>query len=441
MTLYTFARSLNWSRHRYPAASCKAVLEESQYWRRDRLDEYQNAKLQRLIRHCYETVPYYGRVMRSIECRPEEIASTTDLGKLPVLTRDIIRRHGEELLSRYVSRMSVSWAQTGGTTGEPIRVCRNTDATAWASMCHERGLAWGGLEPDEPRIRLVGGSLGIGRTKIAQRLGAAIRGDVFLPAFELDSRTCRAYFEAIRTSKARVLLGYSSAIYRLACLARQTSQCVDLRVAFRTAETLDDEKEQLIRDTFGCAVLPYYGCGEVNALGYYPWGSPSYVIPEEHVVMEVLRHDGSTGLTGEGRFLITDLDNYAMPILRYQNGDAGEIAPHDGGMPYKRIVRLDGRYNSLLMTDRGELISGAIGPHIFRNVTTVEKYQIIQEEPLRIVIKVVPKGRVSEADRSLVVGILQRHLGERMQVTMEEVLEIPSPPSGKSVFVINRCLQ
>ena len=82
-------------------------------------------------------------------------------------------------------------------------------------------------------------------------------------------------------------------------------------------------------------------------------------MPEEHAVIEILRPDKSVYLTGEGPFLITDLDNYAMPIIRYANGDAGKISDHGGcGFPFTRIERLDGRYNSLLMTHKGDLISG-----------------------------------------------------------------------------------
>src|SRR6185369_2389689 len=119
------------------------------------------------------------------------------------------------------------------------------------------------------------------------------------------------------------------------------------------------------------------------------------------------------------------------------NGDAGKISCAQGEVPLSRIERLDGRYNSLLMTDTGELISGAIGPHIFRHVPSVQIYRIIQEEPLRIVIKIVPKSDFSEEDRRLIINLLGRHLGSNMKITIEKVPDLPVPPSGKSVFVIN----
>jgi phenylacetate-CoA ligase len=175
-------------------------------------------------------------------------------------------------------------------------------------------------------------------------------------------------------------------------------------------------------------------------VGYSSPGESGYLIPEEHALVETLDIDAIPRLYGDGRFLITDLDNYAMPIIRYQNGDAGKISPPSGLYPFDRIERLDGRYNSLLMTDTGDLISGIIGTHVFRHTTTVERYQIIQEEPLRIRILVVPKNMLSDHDRALILDLFRRYLGSRMKIDVEISRDIPVPPSGKSVFVFNRCL-
>jgi phenylacetate-coenzyme A ligase PaaK-like adenylate-forming protein len=131
-----------------------------------------------------------------------------------------------------------------------------------------------------------------------------------------------------------------------------------------------------------------------------------------------------------------------MPIVRYCNGDSGKIAAPAGTLPFSRIERLDGRYNSFLLTDTGDLISGVIGTHVFRHLTAaVETYRIIQYEPLQLVVKVVPKGeQFSSREETLIRDLLGKHLGSRMRITIETVPSIPAPPSGKSVFVVNHCL-
>jgi phenylacetate-CoA ligase len=374
--------------------------------------------------------------------RPQDIGRVEDLVKMPVLTKEIVRAHSKDLLARDASKMDVQWSKTGGTTGEPMRICKSRECKAWEAMCHERGLRWGGKGVEEPAVRLTGGSLGVEKISFASRAGNMFRGDLFLPAFELHTDNALSYIERIRRSRCRFIIGYASVLYRLAVLAKQAGQRIEFSAAFPTAELMLPEWEEAIRTTFNCRVLPYYGGGEVDSTGYSAPGSNGYLVPEEHALIEVTQPDGSTRLCGEGRFLLTDLDNYAMPMIRYLNGDAGRIARSNGKFPYSRIERLDGRYNSLLMTDRGDLISGVIGTHVFRLTSSVKSYRIIQEEPLRLTIRMVPKGEeLSQEDERLVLGLFSKYLGSKMKISMEKVASLPVPPSGKSVFVVNHCLQ
>jgi phenylacetate-CoA ligase len=440
--LYSIVRSARWFATNYPADEYARLLETSVGWSREELEDYRNDKLRKLITHCYENVPYYRSVMEERQVRPEEIRCAEDLDRLPVLTKDIVRAHTKELLAKNASDMTTTWTRTGGTTGERIQVCKSRECAAWSSMCIERGLKWGGKTVDEPIIKLFGGALGIDKASVTSQIGKIFRRDLFIPAYELRANTALSYFSKIRRSRCRFITGYPSAIYRLAVLAKELDQDVEFAVAFPTAELLLPDWEETIHKTFKCSVLPYYGCGEVNALGFSTPETKDYLIPEEHALIEVMQGDGTTQLYGEGKFLVTDLDNYAMPIIRYANGDSGKISGLNGLFPFSRIERLDGRSNSLLMTDTGDLISGIIGVSVFRFTSSVKSYRIIQEEPLQITIKVVPKADdVSEDDERLVLSLFTKYLGKRMKISIEKVPSLPIPPSGKSVFVINHCLQ
>ena len=440
MSIYSIAQAGRWYLMGYPASQYRKILQESENWQRDRLEEFRDDKLRRLITHCYENVPYYRRVMQERKLVPADIRRAADLAKLPILTKDLLRKFYDDLMASNVGSMRTVWAKTGGTTGEPIRVCRNIQCVAWTSMCYERGLRWGGLVSGKPRVKLFGGSLGMGHDRPVQRIGAWLRGELFLPAFELRVENAKKYFDAIKQSKSRFIIGYASAIYRLAELARQINESVEFTAVFPTAELMLPGWEQSIRKTFNCEVLPYYGCGEVHSLGFSNPSVGGYSIPEEHALIEIMQRDGSILLDGEGRFLLTDLDNYAMPIIRYLNGDAGKISLHSEKHPWRSIERLDGRFNNLLMTDSGDLISGVIGTHVFRHTVSVKRYQIIQEEPLRVVIKVVPEVEITEDDKELIIRLFSQHLGSRMKITIQIISDLPVPPSGKSVFVINHCL-
>ncbi len=442
MGLYSTLRSARWWVVNYPADACARFLNASEHWSRGQIEDYRNDKLSKLIAHCYENVPYYRTIMDEGNVRPQEIRRAEDLGRLPVLTKDIIRTYSKELLAKNLAQMDVHWSKTGGTTGEPMRICKNTECKAWEAMCQERGFKWGGKDVEDPAIRLTGGSLGIDKASFASRAGNMFRGDLFLSAFELHAENALSYFEKIRRARCRFIIGYASALYRLAVLAKETDQKIQFAAAFPTAELMLPEWEETIRASFKCRTLPYYGGGEVDSTGYSTPQSNGYLIPEEHALIEVMERDGKSQLYGDGRFLVTDLDNYAMPMIRYANGDAGRISVADGDFPYSRIERLDGRYNSLLITDTGDLISGVIGTHVFRLTSSVKSYRVIQEEPLSVTIKMVPRvDEVSEDDERLVLDLFSKYLGKRMRIHIEKVPSLPVPPSGKSVFVVNHCLQ
>ena len=194
MGLYSTTRSLYWSFVGYPADNYSRLLQASENWPRQGLEDFRNRKIQKLIAHCYENVPYYRRLMEKHKIHPRDIQGAEDLAKLPILTKDTVRTCSSELKASNISKMTVTWTKTGGTTGEPIQVCRNKECSAWQSMCYERGLGWGGLSIDEPRIELFGGSLGLGKTRPTTRIGSMLRRDLFLPAFELRADTAMSYF-------------------------------------------------------------------------------------------------------------------------------------------------------------------------------------------------------------------------------------------------------
>src|SRR4051812_40686509 len=75
-------------------------LRESETWPLARLEEQQNEKLQKLIRHCYENVPYYSQLFDRLNLKPADIQTTADLAKLPVLEKETVRENPAAFLAR-----------------------------------------------------------------------------------------------------------------------------------------------------------------------------------------------------------------------------------------------------------------------------------------------------------------------------------------------------
>jgi phenylacetate-CoA ligase len=415
-------------------------LGESERWERGRLDEVRDRKLVKLVERAYAASPHYRRMMEEHGVRPADVRGLADLPKLPVLTKDTLRQHGEAL--RFRGAGAVETTATGGTTGNPIQVVRDRAGSVWQRGCYWRGFGWGGLRLGDPFVQLFGGTLGVASRRRLDRVKSWFAGKHFLPAFELGPQNAGRYLEAIRASGARFLVGYTSAVYLLACHAERSGVRVELDAVFPTAEPLLDGWRSAIARAFGARVLPYYGCGEVQSLGYSCLSADAGVYHgcDEHSVIEVEDANGRASLYGEGAFLVTDLDNHALPLIRYRNGDAGALAPPGCrcGRGLGLITRIDGRVNDVLYRTDGNAISGAIGPHAFKMVEGVEQFQIVQRRVGQIAIQIVrTAGYSPEVEERKIEHVFRQHLGSDAEIEIRYVDSIPRTAAGKARFIIN----
>jgi phenylacetate-CoA ligase len=160
-------------------------------------------------------------------------------------------------------------------------------------------------------------------------------------------------------------------------------------------------------------------------------------------VIEVEDDEGNISREGDGAFIITDLDNRAMPIIRYKNGDAGQIgAPGCRcGRSLGRILRLDGRVNDMLVTTSGTKFSGVIATHSFRLIDNVQAYQVLQRAAGQATIRIVRgHGYDPGTEEPKLYNIFRKHLGPGSNVLIEYVPSIEKTPAGKARFVINEYL-
>jgi phenylacetate-CoA ligase len=418
-----------------------ALLAQTERWPRARLDDMRDQKLIALVAHAHATIPGYRALMDERGVKPGDIHGLVDLPKLPVMTKDILRSRADSLRAGDIPDDQLEKGTTGGTTGVPMKVARDRAGTTWQRASYWRGFAWGGLTLDQPWVQLFGGSMGYGGRRW-NRLKNWFAGKVFLSAFELGPQNVGAYVDAIQRANARFLVGYASACYQLATFVEKAGLSLSMRSVFPTAELLPVHWSETIARVLGARVLPYYGCGEIQSLGYSCPESPDAIFHtcDEHAVIEVERPDGSAAREGEGAFLITDLDNRAMPFIRYRNGDAGLIAGPGCacGRSLGRILRLDGRVNDVLITTAGTAITGALCAHAFRLINQVDAYQVVQRRPGHAIVRIVRgAGFDPAAEEPKIQDIFHKYLGRDAEIVVEYVDAVAKTPAGKARFVIN----
>jgi len=427
----------------HPIGRALALLDRSRTWSRAELDAYRDAAFRKLVEHCWLNVPYYHDLMTARGLTPDAFRTVQDVARLPYLTKEDVRREGRRLRSRLHPDRECLIRRSGGTTAEPIGVVLDRNTRAIETMIHLRGLGWMGYRMGAPTVQLVGGSLGLSKSRtLRTRFREWLLNDRFLPAFGLTPDNVDAYADAIRRSTGGVLIGYASAIATLAeHLARRGMSVPGLAAVISTADQMQDEWKAVIQTTLAAPIFGYYGCGEMNAIAYQHRSASGFVIAEEHVIVEAAAGDPDQfNIEGEGDCCLTSLTNYAMPLLRYLNGDRLTLGRVDDGIPHRRILRLDGRAIEYLTTADGHRISGVMSTHmILKSGAPVWKWQIVQGSPTHLEFHYLPLegATLDAATRDRLEQIMKRYLGPEISVAFIEG-GFDVSPSGKHMLVVNR---
>jgi phenylacetate-CoA ligase len=437
--VYLLSRRAWWAWKGYQAYQIGCLLDESQWWPRKKLEEFRDEKLRRLIDHCYQHVPYYRRIMDERGLRIKDIESASDLNKLPVLTKSLVRANWADLRATNVPHEETFIAATGGTTGEPMKIVKHVGTEVWANMSFERGLAWGGLKPGARSVSLTGGSLWSGDQAWWRKLSGPFTGRVALPAFDLGQENLLQYAGVIRNHKAQFLLGYATTIYDLGRLLLESKNFLKLEAVFTTASQLYPEWADIIHQAMDCKVYSYYGCGECNSLGFQCHEGKTYHIPEEHVILEVETDAGQQSLVGIGEVLLTDLDNDAMPLLRYKNGDYLALSEQhcDCGRSLRLISHLEGRIHDFLYSTTGQRVASGISTVTMRYIDGIDEFQVRQDRLDHVLILVVARQHLPEDTVSYIRQSFRHYLGDQMDVEIRLVDNIPRTRAHKRRIIVN----
>ena len=123
---------------------------------KDEIVAYQEAKLEELLRHAYEHVPYYHRVLPEAGTIVKGKVRLENFCEIPVLTKDIIRKEGKNLYSDDHSSRKYYRNTSGGSTGEPVVFIQDKEYNEWnlaTKIFYNKML---GKEPGESEYKVWG---------------------------------------------------------------------------------------------------------------------------------------------------------------------------------------------------------------------------------------------------------------------------------------------
>ncbi len=421
-------------------------LNRSQWLARSELRELQDEKLRRLVRHAYRNVPYYRERMRESGLTPRDIRGQADLHKLPFLTKKDIREHLYfDILSENHDKRQVLKITTSGSTGEPF-VCYADRAQLefrWAATL--RSQEWTGYEFGDPCVRLWHQTLGMSKSQAAREIAdAKLCRRKFIPIFEMSDAKLQAMVREIAEWQPVLMDGYAEALDFLAHYLKECGN-VDVRptALMSSAQTLPDQSRKLIEEAFGCKVFDKYGSREFSGLAYECSAHTGHHVVGEGYIVEVLR-EGRPVAPGEvGEVVITDLNNYCLPFIRYRIGDLAEATdpnfecPCGRGLPL--VGKIEGRVQSIIQGTDKRYLPGTFFAHYLKEFDhAIRRFQVVQEQPNAMIFRVVKGERYSDDVLEEILATFRHYLGDDMRIDVDFVENIELVRTGKRLAAVSR---
>jgi phenylacetate-CoA ligase len=277
-----------------------------------------------------------------------------------------------------------------------------------------------------------------------ERADAILSNRTFIPVFELADEKLPDMVRTIRDVGPVLLDGYAEALDLLAHYIKSSGASLGVRPSgiMSSAQTLPASSRAVMEEAFGCKIFDKYGAREFSGIAYECEAHEGHHVVAEGYIVETLR-DGQPAKPGEvGEIVITDLNNYCMPFIRYRIGDLAEALPEAlcrCGRGAPRIGAIEGRVQSIIQGTDGRYLPGTFFAHYLKEFDhAVRRYQVIQEQAGAIRFCVVKGGRYSQDVLEEFLTTFRAHLGERMRIDVEFVDDVALVRTGKRLASVSR---
>jgi phenylacetate-CoA ligase len=406
-------------------------LEQTQWWAAEKVRAHQETQLRRVLAHAATTTAHYaGR-----------FDADTPLAEIPLLTRQGLIEAGARVLStRYpIQHGAAPETVTSRSTGAPVRVRVPAILSSFWNAITLRDHTWHrrDLSARLAAIRHTGAGAPPPDGARAAGWGPAtadVAPDAPLSVLSVASTTAEQVAWLVREAPAHLLV-YPTVLGAICRHLAATGQRIPSLVGVRTvSEALSPDTRALCREVLGVPLVDTYSAQECGYIALQCPEHEHYHVQSERLLVEILDGDGRPCAPGAiGRVVVTDLHNFATPLVRYELGDFAEAgAPCACGRGLPVLTRIVGRRRGMLVYGDGRTV-WPVFTVACREAAPYLECQLVQEAIDRLRLRVVPTPAtpLDAHHRAALVAALERALGAGFDITVEVVEAIGRTPAGK----------
>ena len=408
-------------------------IKEIPWYSRDEIEDIQRQKLFETLKCAYKNIPYYHHLFDQHGIEVEKLKLPEDMCKIPILTKDVFREHNSSLINSNENKR-LSYEKTSGTSGKPLTICIDRDKSAHIRAQMFRNYEWYNIHIGDKQGRFWGVPVEK-RNYIKENIKDILANRIRLSAFKIDDISFKKFVNNLIRFKPKYFYGYPSLIYEFCqWLINRGVELKDLNLLaiITSGEVLHDFQRKLIEKYCDCKVANEYGATEIGVIAFEcPEGNLH--INSDHIYLETIKLDKSNDVD---QIIVTELNNYYNPLIRYKIGDLGVTTDIKCkcGRGFPIITNLVGRENSLIITSDNRYIY----PSVFHYVINggIKQFQGVQKSKTELIIKIVKQDDLTDIMLRDYEDKLANILGKSMKIKFEIVNQIDKHKSGKLRYFI-----
>jgi phenylacetate-CoA ligase len=414
-----------------------AELSKSQWLKPDEITELQNKKLRVLIKHAFDNVPFYTRTFKVMGLTPDDIKTKEDLRKLPIIDKNTVRNHFDELKASNFQQLKPLPRTTGGTTGNPLKYFsdQSEHSVFWADLW--RAWTWAGYELGD-RKATIGGSrphtsgFSFGsfiRSRLMER-------NLSLSSFDVTPEAMAGHVDQLKNFKPKIVRGYPSSLFLFARYMKENNVSnLGITSVISISEQLYPHQRKAIEEAFGCPVFDNYGCPDGGVVAC-ECEEHEYHLNSENAIVEIVKDSEVVSPGEEGEMVSTNLTRFAMPFIRYKTGDMAVAKEGESkcGRGLAMLESLMGRTSDYFLLSDGTVLAGVNLSAVFNSISSqlhLKQYQVVQEIKGKATVLLVEDTGFGEGEANLIRNSLQEHTQGKLAVEVKSVDDIPLTEAGK----------
>ncbi|KYK37758.1 MAG: hypothetical protein AYK18_09225 [Theionarchaea archaeon DG-70] len=400
----------------------------------EELRRIQEKMMRNIVHFAYYNTRFYKEKFKKAGITPSDIKAVEDMEKIPVTTKDEVRKNPKSLFAAGYNENNCIVQQTTGSTGKILPVLHDKEAFSYFNAMGFRTFRDWGYRPWDKMILIRHDE---NEKILLEYLGLLRR--YYIPIFTPEEKQIKI----IKEINPDVLCAYPSTIKAImSALKEGDLNGVTLKFINLNSEILTEKVRNQTRETFNCDVYDEYSTYEVVCIAQ-ECPLHNFHIDSDSVIINFLDLSDEEVSCGEsGRIVVTSLVNKAMPFIRYDLDDIGVLSDRqcECGRTFPLLQLVEGRKDDFLVMPSGALVSPRKIVPLVEITPGIEEFQVVQEKKDAVKIYVIKNESYSLEEEEKMINRLSGLFKEDVVIEPEYVNEIKRK-KGKLRIVYSKVRQ